>query len=79
MVSRDEQAKYDQFRSEIANLRGNALLDRKIAFDDLPEPINGEGQLRLMQQVCLKAALEAEYGLGQWPKRLDERRVALAA
>lgn len=69
--SRDELAR---FNKEIEGLDGDDLLDRKIAFDRLPPPLESERNLRRAQSYTLGAALMKAFGVGNWPKRLAERR-----
>ena len=68
---RDELAR---FNLEIAALKGDDLLDRKIAFDNLPPPAEGERNLRRAQAYTLGAALLEEFGLGNWQKALADRK-----
>ncbi len=69
--SRDALAR---FNKEIQALKGDDLLDRKIAFDNLPPALESERNLRRAQSYTLGAALLKEFGLGNWPKALSDRR-----
>ena len=62
------------FNKEIAALSGDDLLDRKIAFDDLPPPAEGERNLRRAQNYTLGAALLKAFGAGKARKALADRR-----
>ena len=70
--SRDALAK---FNKEIEALKGDDLLDRKIAFDRLPPPLESERNLRRAQSYTLGAALLREFGLGNWQKAVAARKV----
>ena len=63
----------EQFNSEVEALSGDALLDRRISFEDLPASVEGERDLRFSQSKCLEARLFEEFGL-RWRKRLEERK-----
>lgn len=76
MKPADSASVYEQFQEEVASLRGDALLDKRIAFEGLPASEEGERDLRLKMRVCLEAALIREFGLGGWQKQLAERRKA---
>ena len=39
----------EQFNSEVEALSGDALLDRRISFEDLPASVEGERDLRFSQ------------------------------
>jgi hypothetical protein len=69
--SRDALASFNQ---EIETLRGDDLLDRKIAFDSLPPATESERNLRRAQNYTLGAALLKEFGVGKWQKALADRR-----
>ncbi len=69
--SREALAK---FNAEIAALKGDDLLDRKIEFDRLPPPLESERNLRRGQAYTLGAALMNAFGVGNWTKALAERR-----
>jgi hypothetical protein len=62
------------FNREVEVLRGDDLLDRKIAFDDLPPPTESERNLRRAQGYTLGAALLREFGVGNAQKALADRR-----
>ena len=62
------------FNKEVQTLHGDDLLDRKIAFDNLPPATVGERNLRRAQGYTLGAALLKEFGLGNWQKALADRR-----
>jgi hypothetical protein len=65
----------EQFKREVEALSGDALLDRRISFEDLPAPVEGERDLRFLQSKCLERRLIEEFGL-RWRKRLEERKSA---
>jgi len=65
----------EQFEREVEALSGDALLDRRISFEDLPAPVEGERNLRLQQSPRLEARLIEEFGF-RWRKRLEERKSA---
>lgn len=69
--SRDALAKFNQ---EIETLKGGDLLDRKIAFDNLPPAVESERNLRRAQNYTLGAALLKEFGVGKWQQALADRR-----
>jgi hypothetical protein len=69
--SRDALA---SFNKEIETLRGDDLLDRKIAFDDLPPAMESERNLRRAQNYTLGGALLKEFGVGKSQKALADRR-----
>jgi hypothetical protein len=69
--SRDALAR---FNKEIEALTGDDLLDRKIAFDRLPPPLESERNLRRAQSYTLGAALLKAFGLGNWQKPVADRR-----
>lgn len=64
-----------KFNKEIEALKGDDLLDRKIAFDRLPPPLESERNLRRAQSYTLGAALLREFGLGNWQKAVAARKV----
>jgi len=55
-------------------LRGSDLLDKQIAFDAMTKPSDEERDLRMLQSLCLEAALNQEFGFGQWQKALEDRK-----
>jgi hypothetical protein len=65
----------EQFKREVEALSGDALLDRRISFEDLPAPVEGERDLRLLQRLCLEARLIEEFSF-KWMERLEERKSA---
>jgi hypothetical protein len=63
-----------RFNKEIEALTGDELLDRKIAFDRLPPPLENQRNLRRAQSYTLGAALLKTFGLGKWQKAVAERK-----
>ena len=76
MNSKSQQSRnaLARFNQEIDTLRGDDLLDRKIAFDDLPPAVESERNLRRAQSYTLGAALLREFGVGKWEMALADRR-----
>jgi hypothetical protein len=60
-----------KIREEIEALKGDALLERKNAFDQLSPPTDDEREFRLFLGLALETALKAEFGLGQWKGALE--------
>ena len=52
-------------------LKGDALLERKNAFDQLSPPTDDEREFRLFLGLVLETALKAEFGLEQWKGALE--------
>jgi hypothetical protein len=73
--SRDALAR---FNKEIEALKGDDLLDRKIAFDNPPRALESERNLRRAQSYTLGAALLKEFGSGNWQKAVADRTGAKA-
>jgi hypothetical protein len=73
MKPSEVQAALTQFQTEVATLKGTALLDKKNAFDNLPEAKDGGQDLRLHQSLVLESALIQEFGTDQWQKALADR------
>jgi hypothetical protein len=76
MDSRSQQSRdaLARFNKEIEALKGDDLLDRKIAFDRLPPALESERNLRRAQSYTLGAALLKAFGLGNWRKAVADRR-----
>jgi hypothetical protein len=67
---------YQVFLRKVEALKGDALLDEKIAFDELGPAAEGERDLRLLQSECLEMALIQQYGIGAWQAPLEGRKEA---
>jgi len=63
-----------RFNEHVSNLRGDDLLDLKIAFDRLPPPEESERNLRRAKSYTLGAALLEQFGVGKWEGPLAARR-----
>jgi hypothetical protein len=74
-ASRDALA---AFNKEIEALAADDLLDRKISFDALPPPTEGERNLRRAQSYTLGAALLKAFGVGNTLTALADRRARRA-
>ena len=61
----------DKIRTEIEALKGDALLERKNAFDQLSPPTNDEREFRLFLGSVLETALKAEFGAEHWKGALE--------
>lgn len=66
---------YNQFMHEVAALKGDALLDRWIVFEDSPE--SKEPDLGVLKSNCLEVALTNAFGFGQWQNAVRARRKAI--
>ena len=60
-----------KIRKEIEALKGDALLERKNAFDQLSPPPDDEREFRKFLGSALEAALRAEFGVEQWKGALE--------
>ena len=60
-----------KIRKEIEALKGDALLERKNAFDQLSPPADDEREFRQFLGLALETALKAEFGLEQWKGALE--------
>jgi hypothetical protein len=70
LMSGADNKAYERFSDEIGSLHGDALLRRKLAFDQLPRPTIRQRELHLAQHLCLVAALIHEFGSGKWEPAL---------
>jgi hypothetical protein len=69
--------KLAQFNAEVLSLKGDALLDRIIAFDALPLPDPAEHNLRRAMRYTIGAALINQFGVGKGDEALAARRAIL--
>jgi hypothetical protein len=68
--------KLARFNAHVSTLRGDDLLDLKIAFDELPPAEETERNLRRAQGYTIGAALLQQFGVGKWQGPLAARRQA---
>ena len=73
MKPAEESAHMEQFRTEVARLNGDNLLDKWIAFDESPE--SKVPDLGIQKSLILEASLVAEFGY-DWYKAVASRRDA---
>jgi hypothetical protein len=66
----------EQFRREVKPLKGNALLDRWLAFEGTPD--SKVPDLGLQKTLCLEAFLIKEFGI-EWRDAIEDRREAKKA
>jgi hypothetical protein len=71
LTSRAGRETAEKISKEIEALKGDALLERKNAFDQLSSPADDEREFRLFLGLALEKALEAEFGSGQWKGALE--------
>jgi hypothetical protein len=64
--SKESKEALARFNEHVSKLRGDDLLDLKIAFDRLPPAEESERNLRRAQGYTLGAALLQEFGVGKW-------------
>lgn len=62
-----------QFNAEILSLKGDELLDRVIAFNELPPPDPDEIKLRRAMRYTVGAALINQFGLGKGEEAVAHR------
>jgi hypothetical protein len=72
--SKESKEALARFNEHVSKLRGDDLLDLKIAFDRLPPAEESERNLRRAQGYTLGAALLQEFGVGKWQGPLAARR-----
>ena len=60
-----------KIRKEIEALKGDALLERKNAFDQLSPPPDDEREFRQFLGSTLEKALRAEFGAEEWKGALE--------
>ncbi len=66
-----------RFNVEIMTLSADELLDRVIAFDELPPPVSSEQNLRRAMRYSIGAALIKEFGVGKGHRAKAARLAAL--
>ena len=71
LTSRAGRETAKKISKEIAALKGDALLERKNAFDQLSPPTDDEQEFRQFLGSALETALKAEFGLEQWKGALE--------
>ena len=65
---------FEQFKSEVADLEGDALLDKWIEFDG--SAISKEPDMGLLMNLVLEATLAKTFGVMEWHEKVEERRKA---
>ena len=71
LTSRAGREAAEHIRKQIEALKGDALLERKNAFDQLSPPTDDERKFRALEELALEAALNAEFGFGKWQGALE--------
>jgi hypothetical protein len=71
LTSRAGRETAKKISREIEALKGDALLERKNAFDQLSPPPDDEREFRQFLGLALETALKAEFGLEQWKGALE--------
>jgi hypothetical protein len=71
LTSRAGRQTAEKIRKEIEALKGDALLERKNAFDQLSPPPDDEREFRQFLGLALEKALRAEFGAEQWKAALE--------
>ena len=71
LTSRAGREAAKKISKEIEARKGDALLERKNAFDQLSPPADDEREFRQFLGSVLEKALKAEFGAGQWKGALE--------
>jgi hypothetical protein len=71
LTSRAGRETAEKISKEIEALKGDALLERKNAFDQLSPPVDDEKEFRQFLGLVLEKALRTEFGAEQWKGALE--------